>query len=54
MTFSRLRYLHYSLSVSRLSFLGRPRRKWENIKMDLREIRFGDVDWIHWALDRDR
>jgi hypothetical protein len=33
----------------------RPRRRWEdNIKMDLREIGFGDVDWIHWALDRDR
>jgi hypothetical protein len=27
---------------------------WEdNIKMDL-EIGFGDVDWIHWAQDRDR
>jgi hypothetical protein len=35
--------------------LGRPRRRWEdNIKMDLREIGFGDVDWIHWARDRDR
>jgi hypothetical protein len=35
--------------------LGRPRRKWEdNIKMDLREIVFGDVDWIHSAQDRDR
>jgi hypothetical protein len=34
--------------------LGRPRRRWEdNIKMDLREIVFGDVDWIHWAQDRD-
>jgi hypothetical protein len=34
--------------------LGRPRRRWEdNIKMDLREIGFGDVDWIHLALDRD-
>jgi hypothetical protein len=22
--------------------------------MDLREIRFGDVDWIHLAQDRDR
>jgi hypothetical protein len=34
--------------------LGRPRRIWEdNIKMDLREIGFGDVDWIHWAQDRD-
>jgi hypothetical protein len=35
--------------------LGRPRRRWEdNIKMDLREIGFGDVDLIHWAQDRDR
>jgi hypothetical protein len=22
--------------------------------MDLREIGFGDVDWIHWAQDGDR
>jgi hypothetical protein len=22
--------------------------------MDLREIGFGDVDWIHWAQDRYR
>jgi hypothetical protein len=35
--------------------LGRPRRKWEdNIKIDLREIGFGDVDWIHLAQDRNR
>jgi hypothetical protein len=35
--------------------LGRPRSRWEdNTKMDLREIGFGDVDWIHWAHDRDR
>jgi hypothetical protein len=35
--------------------LGRPRRRWEdNIKMDLREIGFGNVDWIHWAQHRDR
>jgi hypothetical protein len=35
--------------------LGRPRRRWEDsIKMDQREIEFGDVDWIHWAQDRDR
>jgi hypothetical protein len=35
--------------------LGRPRRRWEvNIKMDLREIGSGDVDWIHLAQDRDR
>jgi hypothetical protein len=36
-------------------FLSYFRRRWEdNIKMDLREIGFGDVDWIHWAQDRDK
>jgi hypothetical protein len=35
--------------------LGRPRHRWEdNIKMDLREIGFGDVNWIHWAQNMDR
>jgi hypothetical protein len=35
--------------------LGRPRCRWEdNIKMDLREIGFGAVDWINLAQDRDR
>jgi hypothetical protein len=35
--------------------LGRPKRRWEdNIKMDLREIGFGDVDWIDLAQDRNR
>jgi hypothetical protein len=30
--------------------LVRSRRRWEdNIKMDLWEIGFGDVDWIHLA-----
>jgi hypothetical protein len=34
--------------------LCRPRRRWEdNIRMDLREIGFGDVDWIYLAQDRD-
>jgi hypothetical protein len=35
--------------------LGRPGHRWEdNIKMDLRAIWFGDVDWNDLALDRDR
>jgi hypothetical protein len=35
--------------------LGRPRRTWENnIKMDLREIGWGSMDWIHLAHDRDQ
>jgi hypothetical protein len=35
--------------------LGRPRRRWEdNIKMDLREVGWGGIDWINLAQDRDR
>jgi hypothetical protein len=35
--------------------LGRPRRRWEdNIKMDLREVGWGGIDWINLAEDRDR
>jgi hypothetical protein len=35
--------------------LGRPRHRWEdNIKMDLTEIGFGDVGWIHLTQERDR
>jgi hypothetical protein len=34
--------------------LGRPRRRWvDNIKMDLVEVRWADVDWIGMAQDRD-
>jgi hypothetical protein len=32
--------------------LGRPRRRWENIKMNLREIGWGSMDWIHLAQDK--
>jgi hypothetical protein len=35
--------------------LGRPRRRWlDNIRMDLVEVGWGDVDWIGLAQDRDR
>jgi hypothetical protein len=35
--------------------LGRPRRGWVgNIKMDLREIGWGDMDWIDLAEGRDQ
>jgi hypothetical protein len=35
--------------------LERPRRKWaDNIKMDLREIGWGGMDWIDLAQDRDQ
>jgi hypothetical protein len=35
--------------------LGRPRRRLvDNIRMDLGEVGWGDVDWIGQAQDRDR
>jgi hypothetical protein len=35
--------------------LGRARRRWEdNIKMDLREIGWGGMDWIELAQDRNQ
>jgi hypothetical protein len=35
--------------------LGRPRHRWEdNIKTDLREVGWGDMNWIELAQDRDR
>jgi hypothetical protein len=35
--------------------LGRPRRSWEdNIRMDLREIGWGGMDWIDLTQDRYR
>jgi hypothetical protein len=33
---------------------GRPRRRWEDIRMDLREMVWKDVDWIHLAQDIDQ
>jgi hypothetical protein len=35
--------------------LGRPRRRWvDNIRMDLEEVGWGDVNWIGLAKDRNR
>jgi hypothetical protein len=35
--------------------LGRPRRWWvDNIRIDLGEVGWGDVDWIGLAKDRNR
>jgi hypothetical protein len=48
----------YRLLVGKLEGkrpLGRPRLRWVyNIKMDLVEVRWGDVDYIGLAQDRDR
>jgi hypothetical protein len=38
-----------------LILVGRPRHRWEdNIKMDLREVGWGGVNWSELAQDRDR
>jgi hypothetical protein len=35
--------------------LGRPRCRWvDNIRMDLLELGWGDVDWIGLAQDKER
>jgi hypothetical protein len=34
--------------------LGRPRRRWENIKIDLQVAGGGGGDWMELAHDRDR
>jgi hypothetical protein len=35
--------------------LGRPRRRWvDNIKMDLRKIGYGGMDWSDLVQDRDQ
>jgi hypothetical protein len=48
----------YRLLVGKLEGkrpLGRPRRRWVvNIRMDLGEVGWGDVDWIGLAKDRNR
>ena len=33
--------------------LGRPRRRWVNIRMDLQEVGCGYMDWSWLAKDRD-
>jgi hypothetical protein len=44
------------LSKCKLDLVGvRPRRRWvDNIRMDLGEVGWGDVDWIGLAQDRNR
>jgi hypothetical protein len=48
----------YRLLVGKLKGkrpLGRPRRRWlDNIRMDVVEVGWGDIDWIGLAKDRDR
>jgi hypothetical protein len=48
----------YSISVGKPEGKrphGRPRSRWEdNIKIDLKEIGYVGVDWIHLAQDREQ
>jgi hypothetical protein len=45
----------FSLQNRRLNQPGKPRRRWEdNIRMDVREICWEGVDWIHLAQNRDQ
>jgi hypothetical protein len=49
------RNAHWWESQKERVALGRPRRKWvDNIKMDLRDIGWGGIDWIDLAQDRDQ
>jgi hypothetical protein len=34
--------------------LSRPKRRWENIKMNLKEVGCGEVERIRLALDRNK
>ena len=34
--------------------LGRPRHRWEDIKMGFQEVGYGGIDWIELAQDRER
>jgi hypothetical protein len=34
--------------------LGKPRSRWEDIRINLSEIGWGIVDWTHLAQDRDK
>jgi len=33
--------------------LGRPKRRWEDIRMDLRELRRESMNWMHLTQERD-
>jgi len=34
--------------------LGRPRHRWEDVRMDLRETEWECMKWMHLAQDRDQ
>jgi hypothetical protein len=47
--------LHPNCKVRSSTSLERPRRRWvDNIRMDLGEVGWDDVEWIGMATDRNR
>jgi hypothetical protein len=54
-TVTNQNYIHEEVkSTFNFQPLGRTRRRWEdNIKMDLKEIVWENVDWIHLAENKE-
>jgi hypothetical protein len=53
--FTRKRSKFLRTTILEKRTLGRPRRRWvDNIRIDLGEVGWGDVDWIGLAKDRNR
>jgi hypothetical protein len=54
-TFLIMNFTFYMLQAEVKRPLGRPRSRWvNNIKMDLREIRWDGMNWIDLAQHRDQ
>jgi hypothetical protein len=45
-------YKHLLVKLERKRPLGRNRHRWEDNKVDLKEIGWDDVGWFHVAQDR--
>jgi hypothetical protein len=52
-TFSKLKYIVFDCSEG-MRTLGRIRHRWkDNIKMDLKNTEWEEMDWVYLAQDRD-
>jgi len=50
----RISYRSFVGELERQTQFGRPKRRWEAIKVDFKEIELGSMDWIDLAQDRDK
>jgi hypothetical protein len=50
----RITYRSFVGKLEGKTQFGRPKRRWESIKVELKEIGLGGVDWIDMAQDRDK